>query len=136
MTQNRIVPLTLDNFDISLFDREELMAGAVLEVSWGYPGSMAPPRRVVVKYVTDAKHEISSSGYTCDLKLPRDAKRKGAQDGAKSQTGDKNDAALKKAGEKKQVEMIDPVTGASSIEYHDDGAGSGDPEAKPKKGGG
>ena len=41
--------LTLDNFDLSLFDREELMAGAVLEVSWGYPDVMSPPRRVVVK---------------------------------------------------------------------------------------
>ncbi|MDJ0766808.1 MAG: contractile injection system protein, VgrG/Pvc8 family [Myxococcota bacterium] len=43
------VTLQLDNFDLSLFDREELMGGAVLEVSWGYPGNMAPPRRVVVK---------------------------------------------------------------------------------------
>ena len=87
-------------------------------------------------YVTDAKHAISSSGYTCDLKLSRDAKGKGAQGGAKSQTGDKNAAALKKAGEKKQVEMIDKATGASHVEYHDDGAGSADPEAKTKKGGG
>jgi phage protein D len=88
-------------------------------------------------YVTDAKHSISSSGYTCDLKLSRDAKGKAADGGAKPQTGDKNAAALKKAGEKKQVEMIDPVTGESHVEYHDDGAGSADPEAKPgKKGGG
>ncbi len=39
----------LDNFDLSLFDRPELAGGAVLEVSWGYPGNMAPPRRVVVR---------------------------------------------------------------------------------------
>ena len=38
------VSLQLDNFDLSLFDREELMGGAVLEVSWGYAGNMAPPR--------------------------------------------------------------------------------------------
>jgi phage protein D len=87
-------------------------------------------------YVTDAKHSISSSGYTCDLKLSRDAKGKVADGGAKPQTGDKNAAALKKAGEKKQVEMIDKATGASHVEYHDDGAGSGDPEAKPAKKGG
>ena len=43
------VSLQLDNFDLSLFDREELMGGAVLEVSWGYAGNMAPPRRVVVR---------------------------------------------------------------------------------------
>ncbi len=41
--------LQLDNFDLSLFDRPELAGGAVLEVSWGYPGNMAPPRRVVVR---------------------------------------------------------------------------------------
>lgn len=43
------VSLQLDNFDLGLFDREDLMAGAVLEVSWGYPGNMSVPRRVVVK---------------------------------------------------------------------------------------
>ncbi len=43
------VSLQLDNFDLALFDREELIGGATLEVSWGYPGNMAPPRRVVVK---------------------------------------------------------------------------------------
>jgi hypothetical protein len=43
------VSLQLDNHDLALFEREELMGGSVLEVSWGYPGDMAPPRRVVVK---------------------------------------------------------------------------------------
>ena len=43
------VSLQLDNFDLSLFDREDLAGGATLEVSWGYPGNMAPPRRVVVR---------------------------------------------------------------------------------------
>jgi phage protein D len=41
--------IQLDNFDLSLFDRPELAGGAVLELSWGYPGNMAPPRRVVVR---------------------------------------------------------------------------------------
>ncbi|HEU4406557.1 MAG TPA: contractile injection system protein, VgrG/Pvc8 family [Polyangiaceae bacterium] len=43
--------LELDNFDLALFDREELFGGALLEASWGYPGVMAPPRRAVVKSV-------------------------------------------------------------------------------------
>lgn len=43
------VQLSLDNFDLGFFERDELLGGAVLEVSWGYPGLMAPPRRVVVK---------------------------------------------------------------------------------------
>jgi len=41
--------LLLDNFDLSLFERAELAGGSTLEVSWGYPGHMAPPRRVVVR---------------------------------------------------------------------------------------
>lgn len=43
------VSLQLDNFDLSLFERAELAGGALLEVSWGYPGHMAPPRRVVIR---------------------------------------------------------------------------------------
>ncbi|MGN6109992.1 MAG: phage late control D family protein [Kofleriaceae bacterium] len=43
------VSIQLDNFDLTLFERPELVGGALLEVSWGYPGHMAPPRRVVVK---------------------------------------------------------------------------------------
>ena len=43
------VTLELDNTDLSIFDREDLTAGTVLEVSWGYRGDMAPPRRVVIK---------------------------------------------------------------------------------------
>jgi len=41
--------LTLDNHDLSLFDRDELVGGQLLEVSWGYPGHMSRPRRVAVR---------------------------------------------------------------------------------------
>lgn len=92
-------------------------------------------------YVAEAKHAISGSGYTVDLKLTRDAKGKLAQQIAgeqagKPQTGDKNASAPKKPGAKKQVEVIDKATGQSHVEYRDDGAGSSDPEANPspKKG--
>lgn len=44
--------LTVDNRDLQLFERAELLGGGVLEVSWGYPGRMSPPRRVVVQKVT------------------------------------------------------------------------------------
>lgn len=82
-------------------------------------------------YVTEAKHSISGTGYTVDLKLTRDAKGRLAQQVAAEQTGDKNVSAPKKPGAKKLVEVIDKVTGQTHVEYHDDGAGSGDPEAKP-----
>jgi phage protein D len=41
--------LELDNRDMALFEREDLLGGALLEVSWGYRGAMAAPRRVVVQ---------------------------------------------------------------------------------------
>jgi hypothetical protein len=40
-----------DNHDLALFEREELLGGSVLDVSWGYPDRMAPARRVVVKSI-------------------------------------------------------------------------------------
>jgi phage protein D len=43
--------LQLDNHDLSLFEREELMGGRILEVSWGYPDRMSRPRRLVVRSV-------------------------------------------------------------------------------------
>jgi phage protein D len=42
------VSLDVDNFDGAVFDRPELLGGALLEVAWGYPGNMAPPRRVAI----------------------------------------------------------------------------------------
>jgi phage protein D len=43
------VTLELDNRDMTLFEREDLLGGALLEVSWGYRGAMAASRRVVVQ---------------------------------------------------------------------------------------
>ncbi len=37
------------NTDLALFDNEEVVSGKTLEVSWGHPGQMSTPRRVVVK---------------------------------------------------------------------------------------
>jgi phage protein D len=41
--------LQLDNSDLSLFDRADLASGALWELSWGYPGAMAAPRRLIVR---------------------------------------------------------------------------------------
>jgi phage protein D len=43
------VTITLNNEDLSLFERSDIVNGCVLEVSWGYPGNMARPRRVVIQ---------------------------------------------------------------------------------------
>lgn len=44
--------LTIDNWDLSNFDDPIWQKGNILEVSWGYPGDMAPAREVVIQKVT------------------------------------------------------------------------------------
>ncbi len=67
------VSLQLDNFDLALFDREELTGGATLEVSWGYPGNMAPPRRVVVKKLKGFQ-TLTIEGQATSVLMNREAK--------------------------------------------------------------
>lgn len=67
------VALQLDNFDLSLFEREELMGGATLEVSWGYPGNMAPPRRVIVKKLKGFQ-TLTIEGQATSVLMNREAK--------------------------------------------------------------
>ena len=82
-------------------------------------------------YVTDVKHVISSSGYTCDLKLTRDGSGRRARQVAREQRGERNTSRPRRDGELTQVEAVDPETGATRIEYHRDGQRIGyeDPEA-------
>jgi len=65
--------LQLDNFDLSLFDREDLMGGATLEVSWGYPGNMSVPRRVVVKKLKGFG-TLTVEGQATSVLMNREAK--------------------------------------------------------------
>jgi phage protein D len=44
--------LTVDNWDLSNFDDPVWKKGNLLEVSWGYPGEMAPARECVIQKVT------------------------------------------------------------------------------------
>ena len=65
--------LQLDNFDLSLFDSEDLMGGATLEVSWGYPGNMSVPRRVVVKKLKGFG-TLTVEGQATSVLMNREAK--------------------------------------------------------------
>jgi hypothetical protein len=67
------VSIQLDNFDLALFEREDLVAGATLEVSWGYPGNMAPPRRVVVKKLKGFQ-TLTIEGQATSVLMNREAK--------------------------------------------------------------
>lgn len=46
-----LLSLSVDNFDLSNFDDPVWKKGQLLDVTWGYPGNMAPTRRVVIKSV-------------------------------------------------------------------------------------
>lgn len=41
--------LTLDNYDLAMYDEPAFKKGLILDVKWGYAGSMAPARRCVVQ---------------------------------------------------------------------------------------
>lgn len=87
-------------------------------------------------YVNEVKHVISSSGYVCELKLTRDGTGRRARAVAQSQRsqgGSRNTAQPRTDSEMTQVEVVDPETGATRIEYRRDGrpVGAGDPEARP-----
>lgn len=82
-------------------------------------------------YVKSVKHVLSSSGYTCDLDLVRDGAGRRARALARPQSGQKNQAKPRTTGELSQVEVVDPETGGTVIEYWRDGQriGAEDPEA-------
>ncbi len=44
--------LTVDNWDLANFDTPVWRKGGILEVTWGYPGRLAPARQVIIKKVT------------------------------------------------------------------------------------
>ena len=78
------VSLQLDNFDLSLFDREELAGGAVLEVAWGYPGNMSVPRRVVVKKLKGFS-TLTLEGEATSILMNREAKTRSFENVTRSQ---------------------------------------------------
>lgn len=43
--------ITVDNWDLANFDNPVWRKGNIIEVSWGYPKNMAPPRNMVIKKV-------------------------------------------------------------------------------------
>jgi hypothetical protein len=81
-------------------------------------------------YVTDVKHLISSSGYVCQLKMVRDGTGRRARRLARQQRGQKNKNKPRKSSELTQVEVVDPETGRTIIEFYRDGKriGAEDPE--------
>ena len=82
-------------------------------------------------YVTDAKHVITTSGYTCSLKLSRDGTGRLARRLARLQRGERNRTRRKRTGKLTQIEKVDPETGRTRVVYYEDGRriGHDDPEA-------
>lgn len=44
--------LSLRNDDLAMFAEDSLVGGQALEVAWGWPDDLAPPRRVVIKRIS------------------------------------------------------------------------------------
>ncbi|MFH1864306.1 MAG: contractile injection system protein, VgrG/Pvc8 family, partial [Candidatus Eisenbacteria bacterium] len=85
-------------------------------------------------YAQEVKHVISSSGYICDVKLTRDGTGRRARAVAaaqRQQGGSRNTSQPRTDSEMTQVEVVDPESGATRLEYRRDGRpiGAGDPEA-------
>jgi phage protein D len=64
------VTLQLNNHDLSLFDNEALFGGVMLEVSFGYPENMSPPRRVVLKKIKGF-NPLTVEGHASSILLNR-----------------------------------------------------------------
>ena len=67
------VAIQLDNQDLSFFEHPSLIGGALLEVSWGYPGHMSIPRRVVVKTLKGFT-TLTVEGHALSTLMNREAK--------------------------------------------------------------
>ncbi len=82
------VSLQLDNYDLALFDRDDIVGGATLEVSWGYPGNMAPPRRVVVKKLKASlngdRQTLTLEGQATSVLMNQQVKTRAWSDKARS----------------------------------------------------
>lgn len=50
-----LLEITLDNQDLVELDNPAWKKGGILEVSWGYPGEMTPPRRAVIQKVAGGR---------------------------------------------------------------------------------
>ena len=83
-------------------------------------------------YVTDVKQVIGSSGYVCELNLTRDGSGRRARQLAQEQGGERNQSAPRSGGGMTEVEVVDPDTGATRVEFRSEGrtVGAEDPEAR------
>ena len=83
-------------------------------------------------FVTRVRHTIGQSGYTCDLELTRDGVARRARPLAQATEGQPNESQSRPPGQLNEIEVVDPETGQTTIEYQRGGLplGAGDPEAR------
>jgi phage protein D len=103
------VTLELDNYDLSLFERAELAGGALWEVSWGYPGVMAAPRRVVVRKMTGFQ-TLRVEAHSLGVLLNRHVKTRVFRDMSRGQVAAQVGRELGYDGPFLDVEEDDEVT--------------------------
>ncbi|MDR0965174.1 MAG: late control protein D [Myxococcales bacterium] len=104
------VSIQLDNFDLALFEREELVGGATLEVSWGYPGNMASPRRVVVKKLKGFQ-TLTIEGQATSVLMNREARTRSWSNKSRSEVVKEIAAEYGYEGESLAIEDTGEVIG-------------------------
>lgn len=62
--------LEIDNNDLSFFDDPVFRKGNALEVTWGYPGDMSPPRVAIIQKTTGAR-KLMVEARDCGVLLNR-----------------------------------------------------------------
>jgi len=65
--------LSVDNWNLANFDDPVWKKGNLIEVSWGYPGDMAPTRRVVIQKVTGFQ-VLAIEGYATSVLMNKIAR--------------------------------------------------------------
>ena len=76
--------LKLLNHDFHFFDTETLAPGALLELTWGYPGRTAPPRRVTIKKIKGFE-TLTVEGQALSALMDQEAKTRAWFDRTHSQ---------------------------------------------------
>lgn len=87
-------------------------------------------------YVREVRHHVASTGYVSRLKLTRDGMGRHMQtDEQRPQGGVRNTAKPRTDDGLTQLEVVDPETGETHIEYRRDGRplGAGDPEVGARR---
>ena len=105
--------LSLRNNDLYLFDHgEDVLPGATLEVSWGYPGNFSPPERFAVKKIS-GRDPVKIEGVALSVQAHRQTKTRAWHGKKRSEVAADVATELGYEGERVQIddtaEVVDTI---------------------------